>query len=491
MKVKKALYLTHRWIGIGMCLLMAMWFFSGVVMMYVGFPSLSTQERLDGLPALSAENILVSPERLVGEVESNLSSLRLTSIAGRPAYIATSLDGSSKIQFADTGEYLTDINERQALHAAEVFKKHSGIESSYALSSAGLIDMDQWSVSSGLNRHRPLYKVSFYDAAGTNLYISSVTGEVVRDTNRTERIWNWLGANLHWIYPYQLRRHDTVWRWLLIILPLIGLASIVTGTIVGVMRLRLKKRYRGTDVTPYRGLMKWHHLLGLGAVVFLTTYMFSGLMSMNPWSVFTSSQSYSELETRIRGEFPSENILENLSELRDYLRENPGQKEVRWQWLNGHFYQVVVKSSEGYQSLPSVYWQDSTALLDDLKRNTVSAIQSYDQDASLAGQEILDDFDLYYYSHHDSLRPLPVLKLRFDNDDSSWVYIDVKSGEILAHKTRLKRVQRWLYNGLHSLDFNFLIGHRPAWDLVVIALCIFGFALAYTSVVIGWRRVAR
>jgi hypothetical protein len=37
------------------------------------------------------------------------------------------------------------------------------------------------------------------DAEGTVLYVSSTTGQVVRDTTRSERIWNWLGANLHWI----------------------------------------------------------------------------------------------------------------------------------------------------------------------------------------------------------------------------------------------------------------------------------------------------
>ena len=38
--LKRWLYLGHRWLGIVTCLLFAIWFVSGVVMMYVGFPAL-------------------------------------------------------------------------------------------------------------------------------------------------------------------------------------------------------------------------------------------------------------------------------------------------------------------------------------------------------------------------------------------------------------------------------------------------------------------
>jgi len=43
------LYIGHRWIGIATCLLFAMWFVSGLVMMYVAFPSLTEGERIAAL----------------------------------------------------------------------------------------------------------------------------------------------------------------------------------------------------------------------------------------------------------------------------------------------------------------------------------------------------------------------------------------------------------------------------------------------------------
>lgn len=50
--MKRFLYLLHRWAGIALCLVMALWFLSGMVMLYVGYPKLTPAEQLQGLPAL-------------------------------------------------------------------------------------------------------------------------------------------------------------------------------------------------------------------------------------------------------------------------------------------------------------------------------------------------------------------------------------------------------------------------------------------------------
>jgi hypothetical protein len=51
------------------------------------------------------------------------------------------------------------------------------------------------------------------------------------------------------------------------------------------------------------------------------------------------------------------------------------------------------------------------------------------------------------------------------------------------------RLNRWLYHGLHSLDFPLLYPRRPLWDALVIALSAGGLALAATTLLPGWRRL--
>ena len=60
---------------------------------------------------------------------------------------------------------------------------------------------------------------------------------------------------------------------------------------------------------------------------------------------------------------------------------------------------------------------------------------------------------------------------------------------------RLNRVERWLYNGLHSLDFAFWYSKRPLWDIGMILLCAGALASSVIGLCLGvkrlWRDVAR
>lgn len=53
-QMKRYVYLIHRWMGVGGCVLMVLWFISGVVMLFIGYPKLTPWERLAPLPALGA-----------------------------------------------------------------------------------------------------------------------------------------------------------------------------------------------------------------------------------------------------------------------------------------------------------------------------------------------------------------------------------------------------------------------------------------------------
>jgi hypothetical protein len=103
--------------------------------------------------------------------------------------------------------------------------------------------------------------------------------------------------------------------------------------------------------------------------------------------------------------------------------------------------------------------------------------------------ELITTYDNYYYTHHNRYRPLPVLRVKFNDGENSWFHFDLNTGESVGRLTTTDRVARWLYNGLHSLDFSLLFQHRPIWDAVVILLCIVGLAFSVTSVWIGWRRL--
>lgn len=486
MSIKRWLYLGHRWLGIALCLLFAMWFFTGVVMMYVAFPALSEEERLAGLPAIDPRQVRVPVGRLLDTANgAAIHSLRLTTVLGRPAYLLRTGDGAQHGLFADDGAPFAGFDSDDALLAARNHHRTASGENA-AAESLGLVEMDQWSVSSSLRLHRPLHHVALNDSAGTRLYISSLTGEVVRDTSARERAWNWLGANLHWLYPLALRRHGELWSQVVIGLSLLGLISIATGAAVGLMRLRIRNPYRGRDITPYRGAMKLHHILGLVCLLFLTTFMFSGLMSMNPWNVFTPQQPFGALLREYRGNPAAGSALADGDppELRRLLAQYPHTREVVWQWLAGEPYLILVEAP--YQRYAVMPGQDDRPALEQHARMRLGEIMA---GAAVTTATTLDRYDNYYYSHHQRWRPLPVLRVKFDDDEHSWFHIDLTTGELINRLTTKGRAQRWLYNGLHSLDFTFLIHRRPLWDIVVIVLSVLGLVFSVTSIQVAWKRL--
>ena len=83
------------------------------------------------------------------------------------------------------------------------------------------------------------------------------------------------------------------------------------------------------------------------------------------------------------------------------------------------------------------------------------------------------------------------LRVRFDDAQGTWLYLDPKLGRIILREERLTRLNRWLYHGLHSLDFPFLYDRRPLWDVVIIVLSLGGIALAMSSAGNSFRRLRR
>jgi hypothetical protein len=70
------------------------------------------------------------------------------------------------------------------------------------------------------------------------------------------------------------------------------------------------------------------------------------------------------------------------------------------------------------------------------------------------------------------------------------LYIDPQRNRMLASIPRLKRVERWLYHGFHSLDVGYLYT-RPLWDVVMIVLLGGGLATSAIGLDLGVKRIIR
>ena len=81
--------------------------------------------------------------------------------------------------------------------------------------------------------------------------------------------------------------------------------------------------------------------------------------------------------------------------------------------------------------------------------------------------------------------------MKFADPAETWFYVDPRNSQMLAAIHRLNRVERWLYNGFHSLDFAFWYDRRPLWDIGMIVLLVGGLASSGIGLAFGARRVWR
>jgi hypothetical protein len=98
--------------------------------------------------------------------------------------------------------------------------------------------------------------------------------------------------------------------------------------------------------------------------------------------------------------------------------------------------------------------------------------------------------DNYWYTHHEK-HPLPVLRVAFADARKSWIYFDPTTGEVLDISNASSRAYRWVFAGIHQLDFRFLDHHRPAWDVIMWLLLLGGTITSISGIVVGWRQLKR
>ena len=254
----------------------------------------------------------------------------------------------------------------------------------------------------------------------------------------------------------------------------------VSGIWIGILRVRLRRRYSTSRITPYRGWMAWHHVTGFFAGVFVLTWMFSGWLSLNPGGFFAGRGPSREMLQRYASHDAPSMAAEWLS------RPPAAAVEARFVWLGGKPLMLLSDRSGRQTSI-----DPATGMAAPLSDAAIfEAARQLMPQAAMTMQRRLDQYDAYWYAHHQP-RALPVLRAGFDDAAQTWFHIDPRSGEILGRSNSSRRSYRWLFNALHSFDFPLLVAWRPAWDIVMWLLSMLGLTISVSGIVIGWRRLVR
>ena len=476
----------HRWLGIMVCLLFAMWFATGAVMIYVPFPSLSEQQRIALSEPIPLSTLALTPsEALIAAGRGDIRRLRLVGMLGSARYLVELTDGTTLAVAARSGP-ANALDPQQAGRLALAY----GVSTKAV---PMMVGHDQWTVHQRFDGSRPFYRVDADDRAGTSIYVSVHTGEVLQRTTSFERSWNWVGSVLHWIYPTILRRHFHAWDQTVWWLSLVCLVTAATGFVLGILRtFSLRRKHRG-GISPFRGWMKWHHLLGLTTGLVLLTWIFSGWLSMDHGRLFSLDRP-GESEAQ---QFHGASLQEAVHGITlDQIGTLAGARELEFIALAGKPY-VILRGidsgtgASGVQVVPVKQLTDASARTSQLPDGLLlAAARSAWAGAGVIGMERVSREDAYTQLRNDRL-PLSTVRFKLGDDAKTWVHVDASSGRILNTMDLSRRNYRWLYNGLHTFDFPLLNRAGLLWQALMLVALALGFTLSVSAVVLAIHRLRK
>jgi hypothetical protein len=531
---RKVLIYSHRWLGIVIGIVFVTWCVSGAVLMYYGLPTLTAGERLMRLPPLDLSSARVAPAEAMQKLQlKDPARLRISMQGDRPVYRINTGRGFGRwtVVYADTGEKMAPMKADAAMDWMRRTRPELASNLRYA---AYMEKPDHYVRIPAMQSLLPMHRIALDDRAGTEYYVSEVAGEAVVRADRIGRILGFSGYTLHRFFWW---RQKPWFNDLLFWSSWIGIVMCLTGLVVGVWRYGLTPRFRHKGVashSPYKGWMKWHHYAGLifGLVTFVWIVSGAvdvpGIPGIDP--IAATNQAGFSREQLAQGARSNQGTgatihLEpiTIDRIRDAAAAISSAfvvKEIELMEIGGSPYFIAYKSPTSQAEVDQWKIQSNLDFLApalDKEHLMVSAtnpehgvFSRFDDDrmfeiakAAMPGVAVKDatwlhEYDDYYYYQVASfnlglmkpVRTLPVLRVRFDDPDQTWLYMSPSHGQ-MAKADKGARIARWSLHGLHALDFAFLYQHRPLWDIVVWPLLIGATVLSSTTLLPMFRRLKR
>ena len=331
-RTMRALILLHRWLGVPFCSAVCDVVSTGIVMHFVPFPALTEAERIDGLAPIDPSPGL----RMTPPTPSTPAASRtqpacaaapaqrragLSGVGPTPACRRFGADDLSRCRRKIRTSGADDRRSSSAAAQSWTSRKRRSPNSTITISGrcrTGLIVIVRCTASrstmmqapSSTSPRSPARSCSTPRAASGRgiMWAASRTGSTPRYCAASHGAWD-----------------VTVWS-----LSLVALIAAIAGCHA---RHHQDEDGVGAVVSPYPGWQKWHHVLGLGCMIFVLTWIFSGWLSMDHGRLFSTGKLSAAETASIAGTPAWESLP---ARWRRPISSHA--REVEWFVFNGKFY---------------------------------------------------------------------------------------------------------------------------------------------------------
>src|SRR6186997_284530 len=144
---KRAVILSHRYLGIVLSLVVIMWFATGITMIYWGgMPRVSPELRLERMQPVDFSRVRLTPAQAAERADLDaIGRATLATLLDRPVYRFGSRDAT--LVYADTGELFDELSVDQAQAVAATFAR---VPVSQVHHLGTLHEVDQWTLQTPL-----------------------------------------------------------------------------------------------------------------------------------------------------------------------------------------------------------------------------------------------------------------------------------------------------------------------------------------------------
>lgn len=479
---KKALYKFHRILGTLLSILFMLWFLTGFVMIYHNFPKISDQEKYRGLSVIDAS--------YSEEIDSLINYLSDANLHFETFLLKSKAEGKFLIEYGTKENYFIVNDKKQSINRqsfADIQDYATRLNHAPIIRVDTLNNLDRWVPYDKHYKDFPLYKFYYQDENKSELYVSSQTGEGIQYSNTDSRFWAWMGAIPHWLYIFNLRHYTDIWKTVVIALSGIGSLMCLSGIIIAVRSFYKRYRRKKKIQSPYKSIYKWHHVLGFIFGIFIFTFAFSGMMSLQKVPQWIIKTHNPQLEKNVNNNPLT--ILPNKYPLdyKDILEIYKGEiQKLEWSiYGDKPYYKIVMNDSLFFIDASVSNKSTKLYLTEDDVKKRIDKIHS----GSNYKIELMTDYDNYYI-HKRYKYPLPVYKVTVDDPDKSLYYINPETTETRYFNTNI-RARKWTYQALHSFSIKWFLDRPVIWNILMWISMIGGTMVSITGVILSLRFIIR